>query len=522
MFEYTVPDFLFNSTTDLSRIVIVENERTVTLGELQQRASAIASWLYEAGIRRGDRIGVHLLKSVDEIVLIFAISRIGAVWVNINYQWTSRQLEYVIENSGMRMLFTDSRKARTLSECSISQSLEKIIICGMGKAPDGCVKLSSLNSNAVVPELVRPVDKDLAALLYTSGSTGKPKGVMISHSNFVDGTRRVAEYLQNNNNERVLSVLPLSAPWGMLQVTTMLLVKGTVILQQAVLPAEIIESIKKHAVTGLAAMPPTWVQLVGYLTENRNEMPSLRYITSSGGKIPKHILESIPEVFPGVDVFLTYGLTEAFRSTWLPPDMYHKKMGSLGKPCHNVDIFVVDPDKGICSPGEQGELIHRGSVVTMGYWKDPETTAKSWKTCKWLKDLIGDELVHYSGDLVKIDEDGYLWFVDRFVSMIKCAGHRISTTEVEDIVGESGMVESVVAFGVEDETMGQVVHIVIDIKPGHDNEFSVDKLKMHCRSAMPTFMMPAKIHVWDGLMPRNANGKIDRPFVIAQSKEKNN
>jgi acyl-CoA synthetase (AMP-forming)/AMP-acid ligase II len=515
MFKHTIPDLLFIEPDDTTTPIIYDTSGEISRRELSEKAEKHAAWLIEKGIRRGDRIGVHLMKSIDEIAVIFAISRIGAVWVNINYQWTHRQVEYVIDNSGMKILFTDSRKYKILKQqTSIIGSLEHCVICGEKSVLSEAIHLSDAVSEKSIPELSRPVDKDLAALLYTSGSTGKPKGVMISHINFMDASRRVAEYLKNDSNDRILSVLPLSAPWGMLQITTMLLCGGTVFLQPVVLASEIIESIIRFNITGLAAMPPTWVQLVGNLQEKKQQMPSLRYITSSGGKIPQHILEAIPEVFQGVSVYLTYGLTEAFRSTYLPPEHFLEKMGSLGKPCRNVDVFVIDPQKGVCGPGEQGELVHRGSVVTMGYWNDPESTAKSWRICEPLAHLIGDEKVHYSGDLVRIDEDGYFWFVDRMVSMIKCAGHRISTTEVEDLIGESGIVESSVAFGIEDTTMGQLVHVAVDIKPGFEQDFSIDKLLKHCRNCMPTFMIPSKIHVWDGLMPRNANGKIDRPFVI--------
>ena len=515
MFVYTVPDLLFREQTDKDALFVIENDISISRSALNKRASVLASWLYDQGIRRGDRVGIHLMKSIDEIVATFAISRIGAVWVNVNYQWVPDQLEYVIEDSGMKILFTDTRKARQLKDSLQFQKLGAVVLSGkMTSVNSSHISINDACSTTFVPESYRPVDKDLAALLYTSGSTGKPKGVMISHLNFIDATRRVSEYLVNSKSDTILSVIPLSAPWGVLQITTMLMSGGAVVLQPTVLPSEIVNYVNKHNITGIAAMPPTWVQLSGYLQETQIKLPSLRYISSSGGKIPHQVLESFPEVFPDVSVYLTYGLTEAFRSTYLAPEMFRKKMGSLGKPCKNVDVFVIDPEKGICGPGEQGELVHRGSVVTMGYWNNQKATDQNWKTCEHLRHLIGDELVHYSNDLVRIDEDGYLWFVDRMVSQIKCAGHRISSTEVEDICCQSGFIESAVAFGVPDLIMGQIVHVAIDVKPGCEQSFNEEDLLQYCKRRMPNFMVPARFHVWNGLMPRNPNGKIDRPLVI--------
>ncbi len=511
MHSYTIYDLLEKNLPDrANQCALVLGDEEISYGELGRRAEAVAAWLHERGIRRGDRVGIHLHKSIEEVVATFAVARIGAIVVNISHQRTVRQLAHIVHDCRVKLLFTDHRRARMALKTGALEGVEHLVIVGKKVEAANATAWDDLPESGQAPP-VRPVDKDLASLHYTSGSTGMPKGVMTTHLNLVDGTHRVAGYLNNTSEDRILGLVSLSAPWGVIQLTTMFLVGGTVVLQPVGIAAEIVKTIVSKRVSGMAAFPVTWIEMMSYLQDSPTPMPSLRYITSSGGKIPMPTLQAMPEALPGVEVFLTYGLTEAFRSTCLPPHLFQKKMGSLGKPCPNVDVFIVDPEKGVCGPGEEGELIHRGTLVTKGYWGDPETTARSFKPCDQLKPLIGDEIVHFSNDKVRIDEDGYLWFVQRADSVIKCSGHRVSPSEVEDIVHESGLVNHVVAFGVEDSALGEVVHIAVS---GSGEDVDVDALNRHCRKNMPTFMAPQRIHVWQGRMPQAGTGKVDRRAVI--------
>ena len=241
--------------------------------------------------------------------------------------------------------------------------------------------------------------------------------------------------------------------------------------------------------------------------------PSLRYITNSGGKIPLRTLKAMPRIFPEVDIFLMYGLTEAFRSTYLPPVLFHSKMGAIGRAIPNTEIFVVDADHGICGPGEQGELIHRGSLISLGYWNNQEATDERIRVNDHLKPIIGDERVLHSGDTVRIDEGGCLWFVGRTDSMIKCSGFRLSPTEVEEILSSHSAVCEAVAYGVDDEELGQVVHAAI----AGNNGCPIDTGALHrfCMERMAKYMVPRKLVDWKAAMPRTANGKIDRQLVIS-------
>jgi acyl-CoA ligase (AMP-forming) (exosortase A-associated) len=517
MLTFTVYDLLAkNVPANANRPALIFGGATLTYGELAARVESTAAWLHAAGVARGDRVGIHLPKSFEEVIATFAIARIGAVFVNINYQWTTNQLEFIVKDAGIKVLFTDARRAKAISELPLARGLDAVVV--RGAAPTAH-NMTGWDSFAQIPCAVPDpsIDADLAGLFYTSGSTGKPKGVMFTHRNILLGARIVAKYLNNTAADRVLSLLPLGFDYGFNQITTMFLVGGSVVLQPVSLPAEIVKTVATNQVTGVALVAPSWVQVVRYLEEAPAKFPALRYITNSGGKIPLSALQLMPGLFPGVEIFLMYGLTEAFRSTFLPPLLFQSKMGSIGRAIPNTEIFVVDPERGICGPGQQGELIHRGGLISRGYWNNPAATNEKIKVNKHLQSLIGDEKVVHSGDLVRLDDDGYLWFVSRMDSMIKCSGYRLSPTEVEEAVSGCDHVIETVAFGVDDEELGQVVHVAVAVEANGD--FKVEDLHHFCVKNMPSYMVPKQIHVHPGNMPRTSNGKIDRQTVIQQCLE---
>jgi acyl-CoA synthetase (AMP-forming)/AMP-acid ligase II len=333
---------------------------------------------------------------------------------------------------------------------------------------------------------------------------------MLSHRNLLAGARSVARYLKLSPDDRLLSVLPYSFDYGLNQLTTMMLVGGTIVHQPVAMATEIIRSIQDHAITGLAAVPPLWSQILRLLHESPAALPTLRRITNSGGRIPSNVLDLMPGVFPGVDIYLMYGLTEAFRSTFLAPERFATKMGSIGQAIPGAEIYVIKQGVGIAGPGEEGELVHRGPLVSLGYWERPEATREKIRPCPELESLLGSEPVVYSGDIVRVDDDGDLWFVGRNDAMIKTSGFRLSPEEVEEHVSRSGLVSDVVAFGVDDDLLGEVVHVAVT--PLRD--LDVDALMKHCRQTMAHYMVPRAFHVWRAAMPRTASGKLSRPDVI--------
>ena len=510
MFAFTIDDLLRNSAeTRPEAICLIHNDQELTYAELERQVDRLAAWLMHNGLGRGDRIAIHLPGCVDEVVATFAVARVGAVFVNVHRQRTASQLAYILGDAGARALITWPGRARELSlraELSSLRHLEHVLVTGNlpGSVP-GHVPFS-------VPGSV--IDTDLAAIMYTSGSSGPPKGVMLTHRNLVAGARSVASYLSNTADDRLLGLLPLCFDYGLNQLLSMVLVGGSLVIHTVAIAHEIAQVIERHGVTGMAAVPPVWIPLTRYLLDYPRQLSSLRYITNSGGAIPMSILQSLSRAFPDTDIVLMYGLTEAFRSTYLPPERFAEKMGSMGIAIPNAEIFVVDAEGGLCGPGQQGELLHRGSLVAAGYWQRPEASAAKFKPSRHLRHLIGDEPVVHSGDIVRIDGDGYLWYVGRRDGLIKCSGFRVSPDEVESIAHESGLVAEVVAFGAPDDLLGQVVHLAAVLR--EDRGAGLADLAAHCRSALAPYMNPRRIWPWSGTMPRTASGKIDRQAVIAE------
>ena len=503
-----------NLAANADAIALVDAARSVTYAELVAESEVVANYLARIGVRGGDRVIVHLRKGIDEVAAMFGAARIGAVVVNVNAQWTPAQLCYVAADSGARALITGHAALKGLAAQNLPSAILGVLVAGGGGAlAPGQDRWSDQSATGHAPE-AQPSDSDLAMIIYTSGSTGMPKGVMLSHRNIRIGARSVIDYLGLTGSDRLLSVLPYSFDAGLNQLTTMLMTGGSVVHQPVAMPTEIVRVIQDHGVTGFAGVPPLWNQVVRLLAQAPAAMPSLRLITNTGGKIPPDILERMPAVFPGVDIVLMYGLTEAFRSTYLPPDRFRTKMGAIGQAIPNAQVFVVKHGEGLAGPGEQGELVHAGPLVSLGYWGQPDLTRQKIRPCPELAHLIGNAPVVYSGDLVRMDADGDLWFVGRMDDMIKTSGFRLSPTEVEDLVSRSGMVCDVVAFGVEDHDLGEVVHITATALDGFDHA----ALMAHCRRTMPHYMIPRRVHLWPDAMPRTASGKLDRPAVIAGSK----
>jgi acyl-CoA synthetase (AMP-forming)/AMP-acid ligase II len=335
---------------------------------------------------------------------------------------------------------------------------------------------------------------------------------MLTHQNLVYSARYAVRHLRNSSEDRLLALMPFSFSYGLMQLTTMFLAGGSCIIQRAPLTADILEALASKRITGLAGTPVTWIALTEELSARPRQFPALRYITSSGAPVPTPVLDALPRVLPGVDIHLLYGTTEGLRATSLPPGEYLAKKGSLGKAIPGVEVFVVAEEAGICGPGEEGELVYRSNAVCVGYWGKPEETAKTIKACPQLEHLLGNEKVLYSGDTVRIDEEGFLWFVGRKDFLIQVGGSRVSPTEVEDSVYQSALIKNVIAFGVADERQGQVVHVAVSLPDGS----SVDEqaLMRHCRKNMAPHMVPAVIHLWEGDLPSNGRGKLDRARIV--------
>ncbi len=493
-----------------------EANSSLSYGDLAREINSAANLLLRLGMARAERVAVYMEKRVDTVVALFGAAAAGGVFVPVNPLLKPEQVAHILKDCNVRILVTTPERLELLRPVLAGcHDLRTVVICGAANpvAWDG-VTLLNWAERAGAPDAIshRAIDGDMAAILYTSGSTGRPKGVVLSHRNLVAGAESVSQYLENHAGDRILSVLPLSFDYGLNQLTTAFQVGACAVLMNYLFPRDVLRMLEKEKITGLAAVPPLWVQLA-QLDWPAGIDEHLRYITNSGGAMPTATLAALRARLPKTKPYLMYGLTEAFRSTYLAPEEVDRRPESMGKAIPNAEIMVVREDGTPCAPGEPGELVHRGVHVALGYWNDPEKTAERFRPVPGqLAGLPIKELVVWSGDTVKMDDEGFLYFVGRRDEMIKTSGYRVSPTEVEEVVYATELVTEVAALGVAHPVLGQAVVLVV-YAAGKDVS---DNLLIACKQQLPAFMVPAQILVRDAPLPRNPNGKIDRKALGAE------
>jgi acyl-CoA ligase (AMP-forming) (exosortase A-associated) len=492
---------------------------TVSYAQLWREAGDFGAGLSALGLRRGDRVAVYLDKRIETVTALFGASAGGGVFVPVNPLLKPRQVGYILQDCDVRVLVTSPERLALLQEeLGQCKSVEHVVLVGHGPASvpdlDGQYHYTvspwplAAGDRPVVP--ASAIDTDMAAIMYTSGSTGQPKGVVLSHRNLIAGAESVSHYLGNTPDDVILSALPFSFDAGFSQLTTAFSVGAHVVLLNYLLPADVVRLCARHRVTGLTGVPPLWIQIAD------QDWPAevagrLRYFANTGGRMPKATLDRLRSLFPAAKPFLMYGLTEAFRSTYLDPAEVDRRPDSIGKAIPNAEILVVRPDGGLCGPGEEGELVHRGALVAMGYWNNPERTAERFRPAPAREPgLCTQELAVWSGDNVVMDEEGFLFFVGRADEMIKTSGYRVSPTEIEEAAYDTGQVRDAVAVGLEDAKLGQ--HVVLVVSPPRNAAIEVDALLAQLRQTLPLYMLPKRVDVRPEI-PRSPNGKFDRALL---------
>ncbi len=510
------------------RTALYFKDKSLSYPELLQQVDAVAANLQQQGLKRFDRVAIYLPKQFETITSIWGTNACGGVFVPVNPALKPVQVQHILQDCNVRVLVTSKERLATLADVLAEcPDLHTILLTDAGDSSQLAAHLAvkplmpqSMPENS--PEtlagqrraaLSGPLtDSDMAAILYTSGSTGKPKGVVLSQRNMLVGASSVASYLGNHRDDVILALLPLSFDYGLSQLTTAFLTGASVVLLDFFLVQDVVRAVAKHGVTGIAAVPPLWAQLAkAKWPEGSSD--SVRYLTNSGGAMPQPLLNQLQSIFSNAEPFLMYGLTEAFRSTYLPPADLARKPGSMGKAIPNAEILVVREDGSLCGPNEPGELVHRGPLVSLGYWNAPEKTAERFKFDPIIAAGIQVRSpAVWSGDTVKADEEGYLYFIGRRDEMIKTSGYRVSPTEVEEAIYrlDPALVD-VAAMGVYDG-VDQAILVVVATS---GSEPDVNNWQMQLKRSLPNFMQPREIIVLDSL-PKNANGKIDRKTLASQ------
>ena len=478
---------------------LVLREGVLSYKALRSRVGTLAGWLKTQVPQSGARVASWAAKGELTCLLPLAAARAGLVHVPVNPLLKRAQVAHILADSGASLLVGTPARLASLDA---------------GDVPAGCGVIGEADALAgasAAPELPPSSadPHDLAAILYTSGSTGRPKGVMLSHANMWLGAESVAGYLGLAPDDVTLAVLPLSFDYGQNQLLSSWFAGASAVPLDYLTPRDVVKAIARNGVTTLAAVPPLWVQLAE-LEWPAETAANLRRLTNSGGALTPDLVRRLRGLFPQARLFAMYGLTEAFRSTYLDPALIDSHPTSMGKAIPHAEILVIGDDGHVAADGEEGELVHCGPLVAQGYWQDAERTAERYKPAPAASRYGG--MAVWSGDRVRRDADGLLYFVGRRDAMIKSAGNRISPQEIEEAAIATGLVAEAVALGVPDARLGHAVHLVVRAAPGISD--AAEDLPRKLLQDLPNFMQPKVIH-WRDAMPISPNGKIDRAGLAA-------
>jgi amino acid adenylation domain-containing protein len=488
-----VQEFLEGSARRLpDKTALVCDGRRVTYAALDAHADRAASALRAAGVGRGDRVVIFLDNSVEAVAALFGALKADAVFVIVNPTTKADKLAYVVGNCRAAALVTDERR-----RAAVAGRLAAL------PRPPALVAASAGPGGAGGPRPApRAIDADLAALIYTSGSTGRPKGVMVTHLNVVSAATSITTYLESAERDVVLSVLPLAFDYGLYQVLMAFKVGATVVLERSfAYPQTVLETLARERATGLPIVP-TMAALLLQVDLGRFDLGSLRYLTNTAAALPAEHVRRLRALLPHVAIYSMYGLTECKRVSYLPPAELDRRPTSIGRAIPNTEVYLVDEHDRRLGPGAVGELVVRGSHVTRGYWELPGETQARFRPGP-----VPGERVLYTGDLVRMDDEGYLYFVGRKDDIIKTRGEKVSPREVEEALHAHPAVAEAAVVGVPDPVLGEAIHAVVTLRAGA--AATEQEIVRHCRQRLEDFMVPRRVEVRTSL-PTTATGKVAR------------
>lgn len=509
-----VHDLLRASTArSPDRTAVVCSDRPFSFSAIDGASDRLAGGLRELGIRRGDRVALLLDNSIDMVVGIFGVLKAGAVFIPLNPTTKADKLAYILNDCGVRAMIASGALAPVAgAAAAAAPTLGISIWADGGHGLEGASLADILARDRPGPADPGLIDADLAAIIYTSGSTGRPKGVMLTHRNLHNTTWSISSYLGNEPGDVVLCVLPLSFDYGLYQILTGARVGFTVVLEKSfAYPYRLLQQMTRWRVSGLPGVPTIFARLLELAEFDHAGLPSLRYVTNTAAAWPPAHIRRLQTLFPAARVFSMYGLTECTRVSYLDPERLADKIGSVGRPIPNSEAYVVGPDGRRLGPHQVGELVVRGANVMRGYWGKPAETAERLKD----GEIPGEKVLH-TGDLFRLDEEGFLYFVGRKDDVFKCRGEKVSPKEIEHVLYELDAVADALVLGVDDAVDGKAIKALVVPRPGA--ELTPQAVRLHCRGRLESHLVPKFIELVAAL-PKSDNGKIMRrdPAVAVEA-----
>lgn len=490
------------------KVALVCADERLTYAQIEEKANRLANGLSALGVKRGDRVALFLPNSVELVIGIFAILKAGGVFVVINQTTKADKLIYILNNCQVTALIGSASQdlliTRLFSECPSLKffipvgNLSKQLIDSSGQVISFEQVIDQSSNHR--PKVIN-IDLDLACLIYTSGSTGEPKGVMSDHSNVVFAVHSITSYIGNVEEDVVINLLPLSFDYGLYQLLMVFSFGGRLVLEKGfTYPAVILNAIERENVTGFPGVPTVYSMLVN-MNLSGYDLSSLRYMTNTAAALPPSHITKIRETFPGVTLFSMYGLTETKRTLYLPPAQLDIRPDSVGIAIPGTEVWIEDDDGNRLGAGAIGELVVRGRHVMRGYWGDPELTAHRFRPGK-----IPGERLCYTGDLFRMDDEGYFYFVSRKDDIIKSRGEKVAPKEIETILYKLDGIQEAAVIGVPDPVLGQAIKVFV--VRNNDRITESDVLR-HCRSHLEDYMIPKYVEFTSEL-PKTPSGKIKK------------
>ena len=489
----------------------------LSYAQLENATSRVAAGFRSLGVSRGDRVAIHLENGVEAVLSIMGALRAGAAFVPINPTTKGEKLGYLLRDSGASLLVSDRRGAQAVAEAreAIAERFP-IVMTGVGRDGESedaatlfpFIAFEELAEATTAGRDVPRIDLDLAALIYTSGSTGRPKGVMMTHANILAATTSINGYLQNQSDDTILDVLPLSFDYGLYQLFLAMQVGARVLLERSfAFPTVMLELMARERVTALPIVPMVAALLLKHDLAPY-DLSALRYITNTGAVLPPVHISALRERLPSVRIYSMYGLTECKRVSFLSPEDLDARPTSVGKPMGNVDVYLLD-EEGRRTDSGVGELVVRGPNVMQGYWGSDDATAKVLRP-----GLLPGEKVLHTGDIFRIDSDGYMYFQSRTDDVIKSRGQKVSPREIENVLHSAPGVSEAVVIGVADLLVGEALQAYVTLRPGA--EVTARDILLHCSKNLEDFMVPRSVEIVVSL-PHTSSGKLARREVLASA-----
>jgi amino acid adenylation domain-containing protein len=484
----------------------------LTYRELHDDATALARWLRAAGVERGERVLVLSPNTIASAVAFWAVQACGAVVVMTHPGTPAERITWLLDDCGAVALIAGAAQAAAVAAAGPDSLRTVVVTDPVHERPGGLIEATTFDEALAAgrgghTELPAPAGEDLAALIYTSGSSGEPKAVMVTHRNMEAAAGAIGTYLGLRADDVVLCLLPLSFDYGLYQLILSARAGARVVLERSFeLPGRILSTIARERVTVLPGVPTMFAMLAKLGPLTRWDRSSVRTITSTGSALGAEQIAWLQDAFPRAQVFSMYGLTECKRCTYLPPDDLQRKPGSVGVAIPGTEIWLVDAEDRVLGPGGTGELVVRGPTVMAGYWRRPHETARRLRPGP-----EPGEVVLYTGDLCRMDEDGYLYFVSRMDDVIKSRGEKVAPAEVEAVLRALPDVLEAAVVGVPDDVLGTAIKAFVVLDP--DTSMDPPALRAACREGLEPFKVPQTIELVD-VLPRTVNGKIAKAALV--------